>query len=252
MAMTKARLWVIGTAVLSVLLVVAAYFLVLAPKRAEAADLRQQTEDTQFSNDLLQARVAQLRADFADLPLRQAELAAIQQAMPEDAALPTLVRDLDRLASSAGVTLLTVAPGEGVAVPTAVAPAAAEAAPADAADGEAVEPAPVAPAAPTDLLVSFPLSIEVLGSFFEVEVFLKSVQADMPRAFLVENLNVVAMEPADAAGGRPATANGDVTMTLSGSVFALRQAAVEAPALPAQGATDAPAAPAPSTASADS
>jgi Tfp pilus assembly protein PilO len=238
MSMSKTRLWVIGTAVLSVLLVVAAYFLLIGPKRAEAAELRQQTEDTQASNAQLESRIEQLKAQFAELPQRQAELAAIKQAMPEEAALPTLVRDLDKMAGGAGVTLMTLAPGQPVAVTP---PAAAAPAPAPAATGDGDStPAPAATAAapaPTDLLVSVPVSVTVVGDFYESELFLKALQADMPRAFLVQTLSVQSEKEAEASGGKPATKNGDVTTTITGSVFVLKPAAAAGPAVPAPAAT---------------
>lgn len=246
MSMSKTRLWVIGTAVLSVLLVVAAYFLLIGPKRAEAAEFRQQTEDTQASNAQLESRIEQLKAQFAELPQRQAELAAIKQAMPEEAALPTLVRDLDSMASGAGVTLMTLAPGEPVAVtpPAAAAPAPAATEEASA-DAEGSTPAPAATAAPAaaDLLVSVPVSVTIVGDFYESELFLKALQAEMPRAFLVQSLTVQAEKEGDASGGKPATVNGDVTMTITGSVFVLKPAdTVSAPttATPQPSATATP------------
>jgi type IV pilus assembly protein PilO len=256
MSASKPKFWVIGTAVLTVLLVIAAYFLLIGPKRAEAADFRQQTEDTAASNAQLQAKIEQLKVQFAELPQRQAELAAIKQAMPEEAALPTLVRDLDAMASGAGVTLMSLAPGEPVTVgPPAGAAAAPAPAPAAGSEGGAT-PAPTAAPAPSDLLASIPVSIVVVGDFYESELFLKNLQTDMPRAYLVTNLTVQAEKEAEESGGKPATKNGDVTMTIAGSVFVLKPAAsVTAPAAgaagtPAAGATPAPTATAAPTAGA--
>ena len=248
MLANKSRVWVAGTLVLCVLLAVASWFLAIGPKRAQAADLEQQTVDVQSANSQLESRIAQLKVQFAELPQRQAELAAIKQAMPEDAALPTLVRDLDAMATASGVTLMTLTPGTPVAVQTAapVAPVpaegeeTAEAAPADgaAAEGAAAEGAPAdgaaaVPAAPADVLVSIPTSMVIVGGFFESELFLKKLQSEMPRAFLVMNLTVVAETAStEAGGGKPATENGDVTMTIAGSVFVLKSAAV-APVDPA-------------------
>jgi hypothetical protein len=54
---TKSRKWTAGTVVLCLLFVTAAWLLLIGPKRAEAAELRQQTSDTQASNQTLQARI---------------------------------------------------------------------------------------------------------------------------------------------------------------------------------------------------
>ncbi len=254
MSASKPKFWVIGTVVLTVLLVIAAYFLLIGPKRAEAADFRQQTEDTAASNAQLEAKIEQLKVQFAELPQRQAELAAIKQAMPEEAALPTLVRDLDAMASGAGVTLMSLAPGEPAPVGPPVGAAAPAPAPAAGSAGEdGGTPAPSATAAaPSDLLASIPVSIVVVGDFYESELFLKNLQTDMPRAYLVTSLTVQAEKEADASGGKPATKNGDVTMTIAGNVFVLKPAAsVTAPAAGAAGtsAAGAAATPAPTATS---
>jgi hypothetical protein len=245
MTATKSRTWIAGTLVLCLLISVASWFLLIGPKRAEAAELGQQTVDTNASNQQLQARIEQLKLQFAELPQRQAELAAIKQAMPEDPALPTLVRDLDAMATTTGVTLMSLAPGEPTPVAQPVPPAPPAPAEGDAAaagegsteapaegDPAAADPAAAAGATPAPangaVLVSVPVNLVVVGDFFKSELFLKNLQAEMQRAFLVQTLTVQTEKDAEASGGKPATKNGDVTMTISGSVFVLKTA--EAPA----------------------
>jgi type IV pilus assembly protein PilO len=246
MTHSKTRTWVAGTVVLCLLLSLAAWFLLIGPKRAEAAELEQQTVDTRSSNDQLKARIEQLKLQFAELPQRQAELAEIKQAMPGDPALPTLVRELDTMATSSGVTLMSLAPGppatvaQPQATPTA-APAPAEGEDA-AAEGESTGAAatPPAPAAPSTVLVSVPVNLVVVGDFFKAELFLKDLQADMKRAFLVQSLSVQAEKEGEAGGGKPATKNGDVTMTITGSVFVLKTADTAPATTPAPAATTTP------------
>ena len=228
-SLTQTRAWVAGTVVLCLLLVVASYFLLIGPKRAEAADLDLQTESTLSSNAALEVRVAELKAQFAELPDREAELAAVRRALPQDAAIPTLVRDLDALAAAAAVTLMSITPGVGTVVvdPTAVvaAPAApAEgAAPADGAAAAPTDPAAAAAVPAGDVLLSVPTSLVVVGGFAEAEAFLEKLQTELARAFLVSGLTVTAeTTPAAATGGKPAVDVGDVTMTITGSVFVLR------------------------------
>lgn len=266
MTATKSRTWIAGTLVLCLLISVASWFLLIGPKRAEAAELEKQTVDTQASNEQLEARIEQLKLQFAELPTRQAELAAIKQAMPEDPALPTLVRDLDAMATQTGVTLMSLAPGQPAAVaqptPATPAPAEGEAAEGEAAEGEAAEgeeseepaegtegaDASADPAATGQtatpvgagmVLVSVPVNLTVVGDFFKSELFLKELQAEMQRAFLVQSLTVQTEKDGEASGGKPATKNGDVTMTITGSVFVLK-AAQTAQTLPAAPTTTAP------------
>lgn len=254
---TRTRVWVTGTVLLAVLISAAGWFLLISPKRAEAAELEQQTEATELSNQQLEARIAQLKEQFAELPQYQAELAAIQQAMPGDPALPTLVRTLDDMADRHEVTLMSLAPGQPAAVqqPTPTAPAApaedgaaegaeGEDADADAAGDAAAEDPAADPAVPADpaatatpvgagmVLVSVPVTLTTVGDFFASEMFLKDLQAEMTRAFLVQNLSITTEPGGEASGGKPATQNGDITTTISGSVFVLKTADA-APAAPA-------------------
>jgi hypothetical protein len=227
MTNSKSRTWIAGTVVLSLLISLAGWFLLIDPKRAEAAELQQQALDTQASNQQLRTRISQLEAQFAELPQRRAELAEVRQAMPEDPALPTLIRDLDAMAASTGVTLMSLTPSEPVAL---TAPAAGAA-------------ATEAPAGTGSLVLSVPVSLVLVGDFFRSETFLRQLQADMTRAFLVQGLTVQTEKGGEASGGKPATKNGDVTMTVTGSVFVLRDAAAAAPSAPAAGTpADSPAA----------
>ncbi len=234
MSMSSTRTWIAGTVVLSLVLVAAGWFLLISPKRAEAAELRGETVTAQGRNLQLEARIAELKAQFAELPQRKAELAAVRTAMPQDAELATLTRDLQRLAAESGVTLMTIAPGElttlvasGAVVATPVEPApaegtdAAEGADATAAGTDTTAAAPVATLPPG--LSQVPVTISVVGSFDKSNLFLQKVQEQLDRDYLIDTLNVVAEEPADADAGKPAVVNGDVTMTLTGRVFVLSE-----------------------------
>ncbi len=231
MTRSSTRLWVAGTVLVALVVVAASWFTLVAPKRAEAAALQQQTVDTDAQNADLQVRIAELEAQFEDLPERRAELEEVRRSMPVTPDLPTLVRDLDAMADRAGVTLMNVAPGQPVAVvdPTAAPAAVTPEAGTDgaAADGAAADGTvtPVEPAGPQ--LYQLPTTVVVVGEFFKAELFLREVQAEMKRALLVETLAIQAEQSADASGGKPATENGDITMTLTGSVFVLSDPATD-------------------------
>src|SRR4051794_466247 len=103
MLSTRNSRWTAATGLICVVIMVAAWFLLIGPRRADAADLRSQREQAASTNDALQLQIAKLKAQFADLPARQAELAAIRTQLPEQADLPKLIRDIDSLGKSAGV-----------------------------------------------------------------------------------------------------------------------------------------------------
>ena len=244
MSMSSTRTWIAGTVVLSLVLVAAGWFLLISPKRAEAAELRGETVTAQGRNLQLEARIAELKAQFAELPQRKAELAAVRTAMPQEAELATLTRDLQRLAAESGVTLMTIAPGEltslvpagAVVAAPAEAPAAEEPRPPRAAVPPRAPPrrAPTrrAPTPPLPRLPSqtvpaglsqVPVTVTVVGSFDKANLFLQKVQEELDRDYLVDVLNVVAEAPAAAEAGKPAVVNGDVTMTVTGRIFVLAE-----------------------------
>lgn len=245
-----ARTWVAATVVLALLLAIAAWFLLINPVRADAATVRAEAADTQARNDQLVARTEVLRRQFADLPDQQAKLDLLEQALPADVQLPTLIRAVDGFASTAGITVMSLTPGAATAVvdPAAAAAAAAPAptagtAPTPAPTDGSTTPVPRTPAVPAGpVTMATPVTITVIGDFFDAQAFLKKLQADMPRAFLVRDLSVTAEDAQDAGGGRPATTAGDVTMTVTADVFS-RSSAPEASApgaAPAPAATTAP------------
>src|SRR6478609_7454308 len=100
--MTNTRPWILGAAALSVLLAVAGWFLLISPERSKAADLQSQRVTQQQRNDQLRLDIAQLKAAYKTLPAKQAELAVIQRQLPNNPALPTLVRSLSSIAAESG------------------------------------------------------------------------------------------------------------------------------------------------------
>jgi Tfp pilus assembly protein PilO len=214
MSLTNPKIWIAGTAALCAVIVLAGWFLLISPKNAEAADLRSQTESTIVTNEQHEVRLAQLKADFAQLPQHKAELAAIQKAMPAEAQLAALTRELTALEAGSSTTLMSITPG----VLSPVAPdLAAPAAPAEGATDEgAAQPAPA-----TTTVSQQTVSVEVVGSFEAVEAFVKGLQAEIDRRYLIDAIVVTAEEPAGPGEGKPAVTNGDVTIVVTGRVFVL-------------------------------
>ena len=219
MALTKTTAWSLGTVGLCAALTAGSWFVLIEPEQALAAEARAETVAAESSNAELQARIDQLRAEYAELPNKQAELAAIRQALPDEPALAQLIRDISFLATGAGVTVDSVTTGAVVAVvdPDAVT-AVAEQAEADGAAGAAPstepvpEPSGTAPADPAAasvvpggpsgaVLASIPVTLEVTGGFFETNLLLKGIQADLSRALLVDGLTITVVEEDDVEPG---------------------------------------------------
>ncbi|MEZ0163694.1 type 4a pilus biogenesis protein PilO [Kineococcus sp. LSe6-4] len=197
MTRSKDTAWIAGAGVLALLVLAATYFLLIAPKRTEAADIADQTAAVAQSNAAIEQKTAQLKSQFTTLGDKEAEVAAIRATMPADAQVPALLRQLQSYADSAGLTLTNVAPG----TPSAF----------GAKDG-------AVPGTGGTTVVDVPLTVTTSGSFTQTELFLKNVQADMGRYFLVDNVSLQAGDAQTA---------GTVTGTITGDVFVLRDGATQ-------------------------
>ena len=214
--------WTGGTAAVCLGLAAVAYVGLVGPRRGEATELTASAAATQTQNDALEIQVAQLKAQFAKLPQKQAELATVLTQLPVDAAVPTVVRSLNALASASGVALDAVTPGAAQLLDAKGHPTPATLS-AGAAGSGSGGPGQV---------VGVPLTLTVHGPYFKAVTFLKGVQSGQ-RAFLVTGLQVT-------------VAGEDVTLTVRGRVFALPGAAAALAALPAADRPAAGSTPAPS------
>jgi hypothetical protein len=206
--MTTTRRWVAGAVAAALLLVTGSWFLLISPQRAQAAQLREQTGTQQSANAMIRLRTQQLRAQFASLPQRRAELADIQQQFPASTELSALLRQLAAVADDAGVSVESITPGPlqplgGAAAGTTSGTAA----------GAATGSTPDVQAIVTTLVVN--------GGYAELTLLLQKLQGSMRRAFLVESLTLA---PGQASTGTAATSDARLTMTVTGKVFVLAAA----------------------------
>lgn len=188
-------LWAAGAGVLAVLLVVATYFLVIAPKRSEAADLKAQRVTVEQTNAEIQQRTAQLRSQFATLGEKREQLAAIESELPSAADVPALIHQVSGYAATSGVSLDQITPGAPQAYTDSTS-----------GTGKAATPA--------SGIVAIPLTITVSGSFAQVELYVKNLQVDMTRHFSITGLTVASDQTSKTAGA--------VSATLAGQIFVLQ------------------------------
>jgi len=248
--MSVTRKWSLLAAVLVLAIVAAGWFLLISPKRGEAAALRADTVTQEEANERLLQQLEVLKAQQADLPRQRAKLAVLSTQIPDNPALPTLIRDLTKAGRKVGVSIDTMAPAVPVPVAAAqpVVPVATAPAPADgtesteategtaatdgaaatdgtaAADGTAA-PAPVA-APPAPSLFQVPLTLNVSGSYFELEQFINKLEG-LKRSLLVTGFTL-APAPEAAEGAAAGPAPGDLTLVLQGRVFLSPPGALDA------------------------
>ena len=241
--MTATRKWSALAVLLVAAIFAASWFLLIAPKRSEAAGLRAQKVEQDATNERLIQQLEMLKAQAQDLPKQEAFLAQIRRQVPSNPALPALIRDLTAGAKKSGVDILSLAPALPVAV---VAPAVTAVVPTTAgtaAPSSGTSPAPgtvTTPVAAAPVLYQVPITVKTSGSYFETEQFLNKVEA-LKRSFLVTGFTL----KYTASTAQNPTA-GPLEMEIKGRVFLSPAAAVAAGAtVPVPGVT---ATPAPSTA----
>jgi len=212
--MTETRKWSLVAGVLVVAIFAAGWFLLIAPKRSDAAALRADTVTQDEANARLEQQIEVLQAQQADLPAQRARLAVLQKQIPNNPALPTLIRNLTSAGRKVGVTLASLAPAPPVALVSTqpVTPVATttttETTSTSESNEEATTAAPVVVAPPAPSLFQVPLTVDVRGSYFELEQFVNRLEG-LKRSFLVSGFSI---EP-------DTDEEGDLKLTLQGRVF---------------------------------
>ena len=243
--MSVTRKWSLLAAVLVIAIFAAGWFLLVSPKRSEAAGLREQTVSQEDANARLLQQLEVLKAQQAELPKKRAELAVMRTQIPDNPALPTLIRDLTAAGRKVGASIDSMAPA--VPVPAVAATPAAPVATTETtgtteSGGTGTTPAaPAAPPAPS--LYQVPLTLNVTGSYFELEQFINKLEG-LKRSFLVTGFTLTPASGADASGTGTSTepnapAPGDLTLALQGRVFLAPTTAPAATTQPAPAATTA-------------
>jgi type IV pilus assembly protein PilO len=243
--MTDTRKWSALAVVLIAAIFAASWFLLISPKRGEAADLRDQTVTQQEANARLQQQLQVLQAQQQDLPKQRAVLAKLRTQIPDNPALPSLIRDLTAAGRKVGVSLDTLAPAEPTAVvpPVPVAPVTTTETTDGGTEGASTDGATstadaataadtVAPMAPATTLFQVPLTMNVTGSYFELEQFLNKLEG-LKRSLLVSGFTI-----SEAKDSENVT-EGDLTIVINGRVF-VTQESVATPTTPVAPASTTP------------
>jgi Tfp pilus assembly protein PilO len=203
--MTKMRQWSALTGVAVAAILLAGWFLLVAPKRGEAADLREQKTAQEQQNRQMRTQLAVLTAQDKKLPAQRARLAQIAAQLPDNPALPALVRSLTDAAGRTGVDIVSMAPGQPTTAPTT--PGSPGGSP-TAANGQ---------------LAWIPVTLQAHGGYFQLEAFLHRLET-LRRAYLVTGVSLAPgakLQPGATnagAGGRD-TWTGTIVATITGRVF---------------------------------
>ena len=209
---SKMKQWVAIAAVAVLVILAGGWFLLVSPKRHDAQDLQTQADSVERSNQSLSVQLATLRAQAKDLPRQQAVLAAVAAKIPDNPAMPTLIRSLNAAAADTGVELVSLAP----TAPAAVVAPAAPTTTASAATATGV-PASTASAAG---LQQIQVAVNVVGSYFQVAEYLDRLEG-LQRAFRVTTFTAApGTNPVKDAASQPSADSGKLlTATITGYVY---------------------------------
>jgi Tfp pilus assembly protein PilO len=191
--MTESRKWTLVAGLVAVAVFVAGWFLVVAPKRSDAAALKTQNSKAQAANDQLRAKLEELKALAPQLPKREAEFAAIRRQIPDNPALPDLVRQLTAAAKKSDADLTALAPAPPIAL---------------------VATAPTTPggaAASSEQLLQVPLTLTVKGSYTELEDYVSRLEK-LRRVLLVTGFALTSETDTESGAS-------DLSLSLTGRVF---------------------------------
>lgn len=215
--MDKLKQWVTIAVLASLVILAAGWFLLVSPKKDEAAALRVQAAEQVAANGVLETQLQVLRAQAKDLPKKQAELAAVSAKIPDNPSLPALIRALTEASTAAGVDFVSVTPGQPVApVAAPVQPRGAEPVTAQAGPTGPVPPV----AGPAGTLATIPVGINVVGDYFDIAQFTANIE-NLPRAMRVVDLTVApGVSPTAPKSSNPTAEDGrSLSTTISGTVF---------------------------------
>jgi type IV pilus assembly protein PilO len=202
--MTVTRKWSLLALLVVLAIFAAGWFLLISPKRSEAVELKNQTSAQDEANARLEQQIQVLMAQQEELPRQRARLALIRTQIPDNPALPALIRDLTAASRKVGASIEAMSPSPPVAAaPTAQVPVASTT------GSESAAPGAAAPAAST--LYQVPLTVDVSGSYFELEQFVNKLEG-LKRSFLVTGFTVGESDSETAVPG-------DLKISLQGRVF---------------------------------
>jgi len=229
------RIKMIIAALSGVAVLALGFLLGVQPQLTAASTAADQRISVESQNEGLRATLAQLVAENDKLSTLTTDRDTRRASVPAAADMPELIRQLDEMASQAGVpvTSFTTADAASYEVPASTAAPTTEA-PADAAapaEGEdAAAAAPVAPAAPTapttytDPTITaanfstIAVTVDIQGSYDQALDFVDRLQKGQ-RLFLVTA--ITSSEAEESADGEAAAA-GTQTWTVGGLVFVMQ------------------------------
>lgn len=109
--LSSTRVWLIGGALLALVIAIVGWAVFIGPELSTTGDLRGQTVETQRANDLLQVKARSLEEKSTRLAQLTSSLRAAEAALPSGSGLPDFTRQINAQAEAAGVVVTSVLVG---------------------------------------------------------------------------------------------------------------------------------------------
>ena len=249
--MDKNRIWIIGSVVVMVAVLVMGLLLGIQPQLAAVASANDARVAVEASNNGQASVLARLKTDFAGIDALKAELVPLQASVPSGTQMPGFVTQLDALAGTTSVTLtgVTVAEAMPYVPPVALADTGTTGASAGTSAAKAAGTMPLTNAQITaTTFASLAVSITVTGSYAHALDFVNGLQSGQ-RLYLVTGLTTAPLTGTAGTAGSPTAPAGSatkaiaadgVTATITGLVYVLVPPATAPTAAETPAATTAP------------
>lgn len=238
MGQSNNRTWIGGTIFIIIILALVGYFLLIKPVQDETARVEEEIDTVAAQNRVLRIHVNQLRAQEQGLPEVRAEIAQLQVGLPAEERVDEFIDMVEELAIEHDVFVALISsspatPPEYYEPPGFMQPDEPEVSDDADSDGPprpnteeeedentSSEQQPTLTEVPG--LFSIPFGVEVSGLPANVSAFLNSLQLELPRHFLLVQLNLDVVEKGEPErDGRPALDIGYVITEITGSLYVL-------------------------------
>lgn len=223
------RSLVMLTALIAIVILVAAWFLLVSPMLTSASEANANAEEQENTNSNTEVEVNKLRAQFANMDQYQAQLTSLQVQIPVAPGYADLQRMFSAIANEHHVVITSLQFGTAAEM-------AQDAAAADDGSTDTSSPAPSPTPAPTAgdatadgsgtsapslaKLYAIPVNVAVTGAYDDVMSALKELQTGTGRIVLITTVTLTA--PNSATAGTPLVGvPAGETGVFSGSTFVL-------------------------------
>ncbi len=266
----KSSAWITATAIGVVLILALAWFGAASGQFADAALAREQAEQVEAQNQVLQSRVTVLRDQYASLDEVRSEIDQLRVGIPTSAQTAELLRQIEDVARASNVLVGAVSPGDVAVIAAGADAEATVAGPPEDPDAAAETPAPASaeatpapeatpvesgsePTAPVavdgqaaeagdglvpDGFAAVPVSVTAYGWARDASAFVTALQNDVPRLILVTGATMTTVTEVKApSNGVPELQPGMVELTVQMQAYVLedRLASDQHPQVPADG-----------------